>query len=64
MSAISSSLLSTQLQVAVARKQLDSVEQQGKNALALIESSAPAAAQAPAPLNAPAGVGARLNVLA
>lgn len=65
MSAISNSLLSTQLEIAVARKQLDSVEQQGRNALTLIQSSAPSEVPAPAnTANTPPGVGARLNVVA
>jgi hypothetical protein len=62
MSAISASLTATQFQVAVARKQLDNVELQGQNALALIESSAPP--QAKAPVNAAPGVGTNLNVVA
>jgi hypothetical protein len=62
MSAVSSSLLSTQLEVAVARKQLDSLEQQGRDALTLIQSSAPP--ETKAPVNAAPGVGAQLNVVA
>ncbi len=50
-----------QMQIAVAKMQLANVEQEGKNALALIDSSAPAAG---APANAAAGVGERLNVVA
>lgn len=63
MSAISPSLLSHQLELAVAKKQLDAVEQQGRDALALIQSaSAPPGAKAPA--NTAPGVGAQLNVVA
>lgn len=62
MSSISSSLTAMQLQVAVAKKQLDNTELQGQNALALIESSAPPQPQAP--VNAAPGVGTKLNVVA
>jgi hypothetical protein len=63
MSTISPSLLSHQLEIAVAKKQLDAVEQQGRDALALIHSaSAPPETQALA--NAAPGVGAQLNVVA
>jgi hypothetical protein len=55
--------MSHQLEIAVAKKQLDSVEQQGRDALALIQSaSAPPAAGAP--VNTAPGVGAQLNVVA
>ncbi len=63
MSSVSNALALSQLQVAVARKQLDSIEQQGQAALALIEATAPPT-QAGAPANAGAMVGTRLNVVA
>lgn len=63
MSAISSSMFSQRWEVTVAKKQLDAVEQQGKDALALIEAaSAPQASQPP--VNAAPGVGAQLNIVA
>jgi hypothetical protein len=63
MSSISSSLTAMQLQVAVAKKQLDSAEMQGQSAVALIESSAPPEVKA-APVNTAPGVGTNLNVVA
>lgn len=64
MSSVSSSLIATQLQVAVAKKQLDSIEQQGRDALTLIHASAPPEVRAGAPANTAPGVGAQLNVVA
>jgi hypothetical protein len=64
MSSVSNALAMGQMQVAIARKQLDSVEQQGQNALALIQAAAPPAAQSAAPANVAAGVGAHLNITA
>lgn len=64
MSSVSNALALGQLQIAVAKKQLDAVEQQGKDALALIDAaSAPQQSQAQ-PVNAAPGVGTRLNVVA
>lgn len=62
MSTISPSLLSTQREILVAKKQLDAVEQQGKDAVALIDAASTSAA-AP-PVNTAPGVGAQLNVVA
>ncbi|MDF3066028.1 MAG: hypothetical protein K0R38_1629 [Polyangiaceae bacterium] len=62
MSTISPSLLSTQREILVAKKQLDAMEQQGRDAVALID-AASASAAAP-PVNAAPGVGAQLNVVA
>jgi hypothetical protein len=62
MSSVSNALAVGQLQIAVARKQLDAIEQQGRDALQLI-----AAAEPPAPTepqNVQPGVGTRLNVVA
>jgi hypothetical protein len=51
-----------QAQIAVARMQLDSMEQQGRDAISLIHSAAPAQAAAPAtPANAAPGVGTMVN---
>jgi hypothetical protein len=54
------------VQVAVAKLQLDAIEQQGKAALDLIKSGAPpeVVAAATPPPNAAAHVGAHLNVVA
>lgn len=64
MSSVSNALAMGQMQVAIAKKQLDSVEQQGKQALALIEAASPPGAQHAAPANVAAGVGANLNITA
>ncbi|HWA72641.1 MAG TPA: putative motility protein [Polyangiaceae bacterium] len=56
-SASSPAVTSTQFQVAVAKKALDSADQQGQQSLQLIQSAA-------APANVPSGVGQRLNVRA
>ena len=58
MSSVSSAGAPGQYQIAVAKLQLDSVEQQGKDAIALIESSV---ASKGAPANAAAGVGTQVN---
>lgn len=64
MSSISTSLTATQLQVSVAKLQLDSVEQQGRDALTLIQASAPPEARAPTvPTNTAPHVGANLNIV-
>jgi hypothetical protein len=64
MSSVSTSLMASQLQVAVAKQQLDAVEQEGRNALLLIQASAPPEIRAatPPPNTAP-GVGTQLNVV-
>ncbi len=64
MGSVSNSLLSTQLEIAVARRQLDSMEQQGRDALTLIQSAAPPEARGQTPANTAPGVGAQLNVVA
>jgi hypothetical protein len=56
-------MLAGQFQIAVAKQQLESVEQQGKDALALIQSSAPQVAANAAPANVASGVGTTLNVV-
>ena len=62
MSSISTSLTSTQMQVTVAKRQLESIEQQGRDALTLIHSSAPPEVRAAVPpTNTAPGVGANLN---
>jgi hypothetical protein len=53
----------SQLQIAVARKQLDAIEQQGRDALELIAAAEPPAPGATPP-NAQPGVGTQLNVVA
>jgi hypothetical protein len=56
-------MVAGQIQIAVVKQQLQAIEQQGRNALALIQSATPA--QSPgAPANVAAGVGAHVNVVA
>ncbi len=62
MSSVSNAVAASQYEVTIAKKQLDSVEQEGQNALALIEAASPPPSGPPA--NAAAGVGALLNVVA
>jgi hypothetical protein len=68
MSSVSNAVAMGQMQISVAKMQLEAVEQQGRDALTLIHSSTPpevvAAAATAAPANAAAGVGERLNVVA
>jgi len=63
MSSVSTASLGAQIQIAVAKKQLEAVEQQGRDALALIESSAPPRASAGPPANTAPNVGTKLNVV-
>jgi len=64
MSAISNSLMAGELQIAVAKQQLRSVEQQGKDALSLIQSAAaPPVASSGPPANVAPGVGTALNLV-
>jgi hypothetical protein len=62
MSSVSNAVAMGQMQVAIARKQLDTIEQQGQNAVELIEAAA--TVQKGAPQTVQPGVGARLNVVA
>jgi len=65
MSSLSNAVSMTQTQVAVARMELDSIEQQGQDTLALIHSAAPPQAAAPAtPANTAPGVGTQINYTA
>lgn len=64
MSSVSTSLTATQIQIAVAKKQLESIEQQGRDALTLIAASAPPPNSAAVPLaNTAPGVGTHLNIV-
>lgn len=64
MSSISTSLTATQIQITVAKKQLETIEQQGRDALTLIAASSPASDQAAAPpANTAPGVGTHLNTV-
>jgi hypothetical protein len=65
MSSVSNAISMTQAQVTVAKMQLDSIEQQGRDTLSLIHSAAPAPAAAPAtPANTAPGVGSQINYTA
>jgi hypothetical protein len=63
MSSISNALMVGQLQVAVAKQQLRAVEQQGKDAVTLIQSAAPQTASGGPSANTPPGVGTALNLV-
>lgn len=63
MSAISDAMTAGKFQVAVARKQLDAIEQQGQDALKLIAAAQPPVGQG-APPNVAPDVGTQLNVRA
>jgi hypothetical protein len=60
MSSVSNALQVGQFQIAVAKQQLESIEQQGRDALTLIESSV---APQPALANVGPGVGTTLNIV-
>jgi hypothetical protein len=64
MSSVTNALAMSELQITLARQQLDAVKQEGKDALTLINASAPpeVAAAAPPP-NAAPGVGQNLNIV-
>jgi len=64
MSSVTNALAAGELQIALARQQLDAMKQEGKDALTLIKASAPpeVVAAAPPP-NASAGVGQKLNIV-
>jgi hypothetical protein len=63
MSSVSNSLLAGQFQIAVAKQQLESIEQQGRDALTLIDSSIAPQAAVPAAANVGPGVGTTLNIV-
>jgi hypothetical protein len=63
MSSVSNATTPAHFQIAVARLKLDNVEQEGRNALALIEASSPPQGSGGPPPNA-AGVGQTLNIVA
>ena len=64
MSSISTGLMAEQLQIAGAKQQLRSVEQQGKDALTLIQSAAaPEVPTNAAPANVAPHVGTALNIV-
>lgn len=64
MSSVSGAMAAGQWQVAVARQQLNAIEQQGKDALDLIKSATEPQAAPARPANVAASVGANLNVVA
>lgn len=63
MSSVSNAVSMGQMQITIARKQLDNIEQQGKDAVKLMEAAAPPAPGAP-PANTAAGVGSHVNITA
>ena len=64
MSSVSNAVSMGQMQITIAKKQLDNIEQQGKDAVKLIEASAPEVATAAPPANAASGVGTQINYTA
>jgi hypothetical protein len=64
MSSVSNAVSMGQMEIAVARKQLDHIEQQGKDAVKLIEATAPPPVDGAPPANAGAGVGTQVNYTA
>ena len=64
MSSVTNASAVGEFQIAIARQQLDAMKQEGRDALALIQASAPpeVAGTAPPP-NAAAGVGQNLNLV-
>lgn len=65
MSSVSNAVSMGQMQITIARKQLDNIEQEGRDAVKLMEASAPPqAATAAPPANAAAGVGSQINYTA
>ena len=64
MSSVSNQVSMGQLEIAVARKQLDNIEQQGKDAVKLIEATAAPPVEGAPPANAAAGVGSQINYTA
>ena len=63
MSSVSNAVSMGQMQITIARKQLDAIEQEGKDAVKLMEAAAPPAPGAP-PANTAAGVGSQVNITA
>lgn len=61
MSSVSNAGSVGQAQILVAKMQLDTLKQQGKDAVALIESSAAPEGAAGPPANAASGVGTNIN---
>ena len=64
MSSVTNALAAGELQIALARQQLDAMKQESKDALTLIKASAPPeVVAATPPPNAGAGVGQKLNIV-
>jgi hypothetical protein len=64
MNPIAGDVVAGQYQIAVARKQLDAVEQEGRNAMELIHSATPPPSAEGPPANVAASVGSKLNFTA
>lgn len=61
MSSVSNATNMAQVQITVAKMQLDSMEQQGRDAVSLINSAAAAAPSRATPANTAPGVGMNVN---
>jgi hypothetical protein len=64
MNPLAGDVVAGQYQIAVARKQLDAIEQDGRNAMELIHAATPPPGSAGPPANVTAGVGSKLNFTA
>lgn len=64
MSSVSNATAMAQVQITVAKMQLDSMEQEGRDAVSLINSAAAAPAAHGAPANTAADVGTNVNYTA
>jgi hypothetical protein len=64
MNPIASDVAAGQYQIAVARKQLDAIEQDGRNAMELIHSATPPPGAEGPPANVTQGIGSKLNFTA
>lgn len=63
MSSVSNAVSMGQMQITIAKKQLEAIQQEGEDAVKLMEAAAPPAPGAP-PANTAAGVGTRVNITA
>lgn len=64
MSSVSNATAMAQVQITVAKMQLDSMEQEGRDAVSLINSAAATPAAPATPANTAAGVGTNINYTA
>jgi hypothetical protein len=63
MSSVSNAVSMGQMQITIAKKQLEAIKQEGEDAVKLMEAASPPPPGAP-PANAAAGVGTHVNITA